>query len=229
MTAQRSIDHEPTRRQPFAVRDAMSTRQMLVWVTLSLVVLVATSVVAWDGGVPSWEADALRFVNDWPGWLEPIMWTLQQVGVLAAPLIGGVVIASVAGRWEYLIPFVLLMPLKLIIEKAVLKQLVERQRPYVSVGPDIVVRGPAFEGLSFPSGHATSAVAFGILVAAFLPRRWRPLPLVWAAIVCIARMYFGEHNLLDVVAGAAMGTLFATILWFTVLNRFVDPDVGAGA
>ena len=68
------------------------------------------------------------------------------------------------------------MPLKLILEKAVLKQLIERERPFVTVGPDITVRGPAFEGLSFPSGHTTTAFAFAILVAAFLPRRWRPLP-----------------------------------------------------
>lgn len=215
---------ESTRRQPFAVRDAMSTTQMLVLVTSCLLVLVVTSAVAWNGEVPRWEADLLLAVNGWPDWLEPIMWTLQQVGVLAAPLLGGIVIAWVSGRWEYLIPFVLLMPLKLVVEKAVLKQLVERQRPFVSIGPEVDVRGPAFEGLSFPSGHATTAVAFGILVAAFLPRRWRPLPMVWALIVCVARLHFGEHNVLDVVAGAAMGTLFATVLWFTVLNRFVEPD-----
>jgi undecaprenyl-diphosphatase len=224
MTTSDSIRSEPKRRQPFAVRSAMSTTQMVTLVTLTLLLVVATSAIAWDGEVPGWEAEALRFVNDWPDWIEPIMWTLQQVGVMAGPLIGGVVIAWVAGRWEYVIPFVLLMPLKLLIEKAVVKQLVERQRPFVSIGPDITVRGPAFEGLSFPSGHATTSVAFGILVAAFLPPRWRPVPLVWAAAVCIARIYFGEHNVLDVVAGAALGTLFATILWFTILNRWVEPD-----
>ncbi len=223
MTTPGSIEHERIRRQPFAVRDTMSVGQLIFAVTLSLIVLVVTSAVAWDGRVPGGEADAFRFVNDWPDWLEPVMWALQQVGVLAGPLIGGLVIAWVAGRWEYAIPFVLLLPLKLIVEKAVLKQLVERQRPFVSIGPDINVRGTAFEGLSFPSGHATTAVAFGTLVAAFLPLRWRPLPLLWAATVCVARLYFGEHNVLDVVAGAAMGTLFATILWFTVLNRFVEP------
>ncbi len=195
----------------------------------AVAVVVATSAVAYDGEVPEWEADALRFFNDWPGWLEPIMWVLQQVGVLAGPVIGGIVIAWVARRREYVIPFVLLMPLKLIIEKAVLKQLVRRERPYVSVGPDIEVRGPAFEGLSFPSGHATTAFAFGILAAAFLPPRWRPLPLVWAPIVGIARLYYGEHNVLDVVAGAAMGTIFATILWYTVLNRFAAADAAAAA
>ena len=63
-----------------------------------------------------------------------------------------------------------------------------------------------------------------ILVAAFLPRKWRPVPIVWAFVVAVARLYYGEHNVLDVVAGAALGTMFASVLWFVFLNRFVDPD-----
>ncbi len=219
----------PNSDQPFAVRDAISAPVAVTIIIGALAVVLVTSAVAWDGDVPDWEADALRFFNDWPDWLEPIMWTLQQFGVLAGPLLGGIVIAWTARRWDYLIPFVLLMPLKLIIEKVVLKQLVERERPFVTVGPDINVRGPAFEGLSFPSGHATTATAFAILVAAFLPPKWRPLPLIWALVVGIARLYFGEHNVLDVVAGVAMGTMFATILWFTILNRFVEVDGDHGS
>jgi len=225
MTTTHTTDPSPTRRQPFEVRDAISIRQLAITVAIASTVVIATSVVAWNGEVPGWEADALRFFNDWPDWLEPIMWALQQVGVLAGPVIGGLLIAWFARRWDFLWPFVLLMPLKLILEKAILKQLIERERPYVTVGPDINVRGPAFDGLSFPSGHATTAFAFGILVAAFLPRRWRPIPLIWAAIVAIARLYFGEHNVLDVVAGAGVGTIFATVLWFTMLNRFVAAEV----
>ncbi len=224
MTTPTSIEQPPSRRQPFEVRDAISMQQLVVTVGVALAVVVASSAVAWNGEVPAWEADLLRFFNDWPDWLEPIMWALQQVGVLAGPVIGGLVIVWFTRRWDYLIPFVLLMPLKLIIEKAFLKQLIERQRPFVTVGPDINVRGPAFEGLSFPSGHATTAFAFAILVAALLPRRWRPVPLIWAVVVGISRLYFGEHNVLDVVAGAAVGTIFATILWFTTLNRFVHTD-----
>ena len=110
------------------------------------------------------------------------------------------------------------------IEKGLVKQRVQRERPYVSIGPEINVGGPALEGLSFPSGQATTAFAPGMLLAAFLSPRWRPIPVVWAVVVGIARLYYGEHNLLDVVAGAAMGTMFATILWFVFLNRFAHPD-----
>ena len=84
------------------------------------------------------------------------------------------------------------------------------------------MRGPAFEGLSFPSGHTTTAFALGVLLVAFVPPKWRPVALAWAAITGIARLYYGEHNILDVVAGAALGTTFAVVLWFTIVNRFVE-------
>lgn len=210
-------------RRPFVICHALSRQESGLIVAIAAAVLVATSTVAWGGNVPDWEVDILEFVNGWPDWLEPMMWVLQQVGVLASPIIAGLIIVKFTRNWRHLVPFVLVLPLKLGIEKGVVKQLVERERPFVSVGPDVNVRGPAFEGLSFPSGHTTTAFAVAILVSAFLPRRWRPVALAWAAIVGIARLYYGEHNALDVVAGAAMGTAFAVILWFTFLNRYVDP------
>lgn len=218
------LARRPDRPQPFAIRHAVSARPALAVVGAATAVVVVTTAVARDGEVAGWEAATLRFFNDWPDWLEPIMWVLQQVGVLMAPVIGGLVIVWYTRQWQHLIPFVLVLPLKLGIEKGIVKRLVERERPYVSIGPEIHVRGPAFEGLSFPSGHATTAFALGVLVAGFLPPRWRPVPLLWAVVVAVARLYYGEHNLLDVIAGAATGTAFATILWFLVLNRFVEPD-----
>lgn len=198
---------------------------LLLWVivVVAAAVVVASSAIAWDGDVPGWERDILVFFNDWPDWLEPVMWVLQQAGVLAAPLIAGLIVVWFTREWRHLIPFVLVLPLKLGIEKAIVKQLVERERPYVSVGPEIEVRGPAFEGLSFPSGHSTTAFALFILVSAFVPYRWRFIPLAGAVIVAVARLYYGEHNFLDVVAGGAMGTAFATVLWFAYLNRWVRP------
>lgn len=214
----------PHLANPFVICHRMPRRILAAVIPVAVVVLLATSWVAWDGTVPEWEADVLRFVNGWPDALEPIMWALQQVGVIGAPVIGGLIILYFTRTWQHFVPFALILPLKLGIEKGLLKQLVERERPFTSVGEDITVRGPAFSGLSFPSGHTTTAFALGVLISAFLPPRWRPVPIVWAFIVAVARMYYGEHNLLDVVAGAALGTAFAVTLWFIFLNRFVDPD-----
>ncbi len=206
----------------FAVRTRLQPSFVAAVTVMAAVIVVLSSAVAWDGTVPGWEAEPLRWINGWPDWLEPPMWVLQQVGVFMAPVVAGLIVVSFTRRWQHLVPFVLVLPLKLGIEKAVVKQLVDRERPYVSVGPDIEVRGPAFEGLSFPSGHCTTAFALAVLLTAFLPSRWRIVPLTWAVIVAIARMYYGEHNLLDVVTGAALGTAFATVLWFVFLNREVS-------
>jgi undecaprenyl-diphosphatase len=107
----------------------------------------------------------------------------------------------------------------LLFEKTIVKSLDERERPYTSIGDEIIVRGGAYEGLSFPSGHSTTAFATATLLFALLPTRWRWLPVVWAVLVGVARMYMGEHNTLDVVCGAAIGTLFAVLIWRFVLER----------
>ncbi len=219
-----TIVSNTTRRTPFVICHQVSARMASFVVAAMAAVVLASSIVAWGGDVPSWEREVLLFVNGWPDFLEPLFWVLQQVGVILAPVIGGLIVVSLTRQWQHLIPFVLVLPLKMGIEKGLVKNVVERNRPFQSIGPEVHVRGPAFEGLSFPSGHATTAFALGILLAAFLPPKWRVTPVVWAFIVAIARMYYGEHNLLDVVAGAAMGTAFATVLWFFFLNKFAHPD-----
>jgi membrane-associated phospholipid phosphatase len=208
------------------LRHEMPGRLAAIIVVAALPFVLATAAVASTGEVPDWEADALRFVNGWPDQLEPVMWLLQQAGVLGAPVAAGVAIAAIARRWQYAVPFLLLVPIKLGIEWLFLKQLIERGRPYETIGPEIEVRGPAFEGLSYPSGHSTTAMAFAILLLAFLPRRWWPVPIAWALMVGVARLYYGEHNVLDVVGGLAIGTVYGTVVWYAVLDRFAD---GGGA
>lgn len=209
--------------QPFVICHAVPERRVVSTVAVAMITTVLASAVAWDGNVPSWEESILEFVNVWPNWLEPFMWIVQQAGILWAPVIAGLVVFAFTRRWQHLVPFVLVLPLKLGIEKGIVKMLVERERPFVSVGDSINVRGPAFEGLSFPSGHTTTAFAAAVLLSAFLRPKWRPIPIVWAVLVGTARLYYGEHNFLDVVAGAALGSAFAMVLWYFFLNRYADP------
>ncbi|MCP4224168.1 MAG: phosphatase PAP2 family protein [Actinomycetia bacterium] len=211
-------------RKPFAVRHQISVGQTVIVSVLATVVIVVSSIVARNGTVPTWEESVLLFFNDWADWLEPLMWVLQQVGVTGAPIVAALVVYYYTRKWQYFAAFAAILPMKLLIEKGVVKQLVERDRPFESVGPHINVRGPAFEGLSFPSGHTTTIFAIAVLLSALLPPRWRVIPVVWAAIVAIARLYFGEHNFLDVVTGAATGTLFAVLLWYAFLNRVTEAQ-----
>jgi len=205
------------------VRGRPTPQHVAIVALTTLAIVVATSWSARNGDVRDVEAEVLLWINGWPDFFEPFMWFVQQAGVLFAPIAVGIVVAIAGRRWTLAIPFALVLPLKLLLEKAVVKTIIQRERPYTSYGEDIDVRGGAVEGLSFPSGHSTTAFATAVLLVAVLPRKWRPIPIVWAALVGIARMYMGEHNFYDVLNGAALGTLFGTILWYLVL---ADPRIG---
>lgn len=214
----------PTQTSFFAARHKIDPRLVALAVVVGSAIVVAGSAVAWDGGVAGWEKSVLKWINGWPDSFEPIVWFIQQPGVFLAPLVAGVIIVFFTRRWQHMLAFVLILPLKLGIEKAVVKQLVDRQRPFTSIGPEIKVRGPAFDGLSFPSGHSTTAFAMFFLAATFLPGRWRWLAISWAFGVGVARMYYGEHNVLDVVVGAALGIMFAWVLRLVLVNPTVDSS-----
>jgi membrane-associated phospholipid phosphatase len=85
---------------------------------------------------------------------------------------------------------------------ALIKPLVDRERPPESIGLDALIGVPA--SASFPSGHAMTACATAAAVAVLAPRlRWPVLAL--AAAIALSRVYLGVHFWLDVLAGAALG------------------------
>jgi len=86
-----------------------------------------------------------------------------------------------------------------------------RPRPYVT-HPDAHLFIPPSHDTSFPSDHATAA--FAIAVAILLRHRkagWIALGL--ATLLSIARVAVGTHYPADVLAGAAVGTAAALIMW----------------
>ena len=91
------------------------------------------------------------------------------------------------------------------ITEYALKHLVARPRPVVGVTPGVL------ELDSFPSGHATSVFAVATVLGAFYPRlRW-PLYMV-AGAIAVGRVYLARHYLSDIVAGALIGLVVASLL-----------------
>ena len=58
----------------------------------------------------------------------------------------------------------------------------------------------------FPSMHVAMATSISVTWAGFLRRPWaRPLPLVWAAVVCICTLTTKQHYIVDVPGGMLAG------------------------
>jgi membrane-associated phospholipid phosphatase len=184
-------------------------RRDLVVLAASLAAFAGCALIAADGRVGPVERAAFQAVNGLPDWLYGPMLLFQYLGVLAMPLV--VAVGALAfRRWRLAAALVLVVPLKLVLERVV-KWLVQRERPGTTVA-DAVLRGVHPAGLSFVSGHAIITFAIAGLLALVLPRRWAVVAFVLATLNAIARVYLGAHNPLDVVGGAAIGLAIAAAL-----------------
>jgi undecaprenyl-diphosphatase len=128
--------------------------------------------------------------------------SLAGFGELGAGWAGLGVLAAAVGREQrrrYLIAAAA-APAAVGINYAV-KAVVGRHRPVIEDHPPL---GPAPSELSFPSAHATSALAGATALARVAPRARLPL-LALAGLICAGRPYLGMHYPSDVLAGVALG------------------------
>jgi undecaprenyl-diphosphatase len=175
---------------------------LLAAVGLGMVVVAAS--IARNGDVGQPERAVFRTINGLPGWLLPVLWPIAQLGnLLAGPVVAAV--AALMRRWRLCVAALVVTFVDL---EEPLKNLVDRERPGTTVG-DVTRRGGdvPLSGLSFPSGHAMLATALATIVTPYLRGRWRIVPWVLVVGVCLARIYVGAHNPLDVVAGCGLGLL----------------------
>jgi len=175
-------------------------------------VVVASALIARNGRVGPVERNIFEVINGLPDALKWPMWSFQLVGLLLTPLAVALV-ALVLRRWRLALAAVLLMPLKLYVEKGVLKELVHRERPGVTEVDPILRDAPA-SGPSFPSGHAIIAFGLATLLTPFLSRRWQVVVWTLAVLNGVARIYLGAHNPLDIVGGAGAGVAIGGVLIF---------------
>lgn len=95
-----------------------------------------------------------------------------------------------------------------------LKLMFDAPRPF-QLDPSVLRSSAAADtagGASFPSGHALSAMLLWGLAASYVRRTWFSIvAALIVGLVAVSRIYLGVHFPIDVIAGLALGLLFAFV------------------
>ncbi len=148
-------------------------------------------------------------------WLSNVFYGLTQLGEREAVFIFGAFLTLIflirKRYWAIVAYWVAMGGVGLTVRFA--KRFISRARP-----EDVAYY--QVEHFSFPSGHATTAMALFGMLAYFLYRHegsrpYRPV-ILWGAIVLIllvsfSRVYLGVHFLSDVMAGMLVGLLWTMV------------------
>lgn len=107
----------------------------------------------------------------------------------------------------------------LIINNNIIKNIVQRPRPFVTFTDlQIIISTPS--EFSFPSGHTSSSFAAAAVFYRHLPKKLGLPSVILAGLIGFSRLYVGVHYPTDVIAGVIMGILLSYLAEFLV-NFFV--------
>jgi undecaprenyl-diphosphatase len=104
------------------------------------------------------------------------------------------------------------------VSASLIKPFIERLRPCREpmLAEQVRLLVHCGSGFSFPSTHATNHFGFALIVGASLYKehKW-PLYalLVIAVMISFAQVYVGVHYPIDVIGGAILGTIVASVVW----------------
>lgn len=174
---------------------------------VATVALAVSAVVALQDPVPAWELDLTNWINDVNDAWGTVTYPIMQLGTLAGPLLVGAGIVIFRRDW-WLGGAAGVAGLLAWFGAKGVKRLFERSRPLEYL-PDIIVREGNGAGLGFVSGHSAVAATAAVFAIVALPSRWRPVPVVLALTVGLARVIHGVHLPADLIGGWSLGVLIS--------------------
>lgn len=188
-----------------------SWRRGLVLAVTGLTVLLATMAIVANPPA-EWEVSLFRSANELPRQAEWVVWPLQQAGMAMAVPVGAVLLWLIVRHWR---PPIALLGGGILFGWAgakLIKEIVGRGRPAALLDDVQLAYDVPVDGLGFPSGHAVVAFTLATVMGPYLRRRWRVALYLLAVVVAVSRVYVGAHLPLDVVAGAAYGTMIGALV-----------------
>jgi undecaprenyl-diphosphatase len=165
----------------------------------------------------------LKWINlDMPdAWIEsiliwsrhPIIWVPIYVFILSF------IIFNFKGKWYRIILFLSSsVALSDFISAKLFKPFFARLRPCHELLDFELIERAGCGGLySFTSNHAANHFAISVFLALFFNStfpRLKYLLISWASLVSFSQVYVGKHYPLDVLFGALLGTIIATVFYF---------------
>lgn len=163
-----------------------------------------SAIQAMDGGILLWIQEFLRVELLNP--LVAFYTNLGEAGILWILISIGFLFFAKTRKAGVL--SLLAMLICYVGNDLILKELVERPRPFLTVeGLTPLISWPG--SYSFPSGHSCSSfAAAGVWAQTLQGRgaRWaKPLLLVMALLMALSRLYVGVHYPTDVLTGSLIG------------------------
>lgn len=145
-----------------------------------------------------------------PLWLDRVMWGFTQIGNGLAGILLGILLYF-AGLRRFAVELLLgILSLWLVVE--LLKALIERSRPFITLEGTRII-GWREIGSSFPSGHTSQA----FYMMTLLIQHFQVSPLVGGLLygtavgVAFTRIYVGAHYPRDVIGGAILGSVWGIL------------------
>ncbi len=216
----RSLTNKLTHDSPRAVRPRAHWLTILLdgYLVFAALVVVGMGALVHNSPYLPIDLSITRAVQSFnPPWFDLLMHDVNWLGfgLQSTGLISGIVLVTfLAGwRWESVVGAVdaaTIWAINIVIGNIV-------ARPYPQPSPDLNGMLVDLTKPSFPSGHASSFIAFYgfmfYLVYARATRTWLRIPLliIFAALpllVIPSRTYMGRHWPTDTVAAVALGTIW---------------------
>lgn len=174
-----------------------------------------------------WEIEFIKLLQrSSSGPADYFFWIITQLGTELIFMVAVMVFYWCVNKREGFKLINLFMASQLVV--GIIKIGVKRIRPYDTEKVRPILERT--EGYSFPSGHSNNIAVVGIHSALYVKKTnkryfFTTLTVVIFSVlmVMLSRMYLGQHYLTDVLAGAFIGCLAATV-GFYVFDLFGDKE-----